>query len=156
MILSTRFLTTFFGALLSCISPSSVAETAIKVHDAWIREGPPTATVLAAYLDIENQTNTILKLIGADSPSFERIEIHRTEMKNGIARMHPQKVITLSPLSRMVFSPGNYHLMLVGPKGPLRAGATVELELQFEDGSTYALTVIVRTALAHDPYQHKY
>ncbi|MCI0399707.1 MAG: copper chaperone PCu(A)C [Gammaproteobacteria bacterium] len=148
--MQTRTLQVLLGSVMLAISLNSLAECAIKIQNAWIREGPPTATVLAAYLEVENLTNTTLKLIGTESPSFERVEIHRTEMKNGIATMHRYDSVILAPNSQVIFSPGDYHLMLIGPKGPLHAGDTVKLELTFDGGSTIPVTATVRKAPPHN------
>ena len=51
--------------------------------------------------------------------------IHRTIVKDGVARMVHASRIELPPKASLIFAPGGYHLMLMNPKPALRAGDTV-------------------------------
>jgi len=45
--------------------------------------------VLAGYLTLHNPGDRAVTVVGAESPDFERVEIHRTELRDGVARMRP-------------------------------------------------------------------
>ncbi|MEE8233701.1 MAG: copper chaperone PCu(A)C, partial [Gammaproteobacteria bacterium] len=82
----------------------------IHVQNAWIREAPPAIKLMAGYLDIENLSDRALTLVSAESPEFERIEFHISQVENGVARMQQQEHIIIAPDSTLSFEPGAYHL----------------------------------------------
>ncbi|HFC53127.1 MAG TPA: copper chaperone PCu(A)C [Gammaproteobacteria bacterium] len=114
------------------------------VEGAWIREAPPVVKVMAGYLTIHNPTEEEMVLEGAESPLFDRIEIHRTEMKGGMAGMERQQGVTIPARGRVEFAPGGLHLMLMGPKKPLAAGSTATITLHFKGGQTLPVQFTVR------------
>jgi periplasmic copper chaperone A len=123
--------------------PAQAAES-IQVQNAWIREAPPGAAVLAAYLTIENHGNAERTLVGADSPDFGRIEIHATRMKDGMASMEQLKELKLAAHGRETLAPGGTHFMLMQPRRALRAGDRVALTLRFAGGASRATEAVVR------------
>ncbi len=114
------------------------------VEAAWIREAPPVAEVMAGYLTIHNPAEEAVVLEGAESPLFDRIEIHRTGMKGGMAGMERQQGVTIPARGRVEFAPGGLHLMLMGPKKPLAAGSTATITLHFKGGQTLPAQFTVR------------
>ncbi len=123
------------------------------VEGAWIREAPPVAKVMAGYLTIRNPAAEAVVLEGAESPLFDRIEIHRTGMKGGMASMERQQGVTIPARGQVKFVPGGLHLMLMGPKKPLVAGSTATITLRFKGGHTLPVQFTVRAA-AEEPVQH--
>ncbi len=134
---------------LFCATPTpTLAADVIAVHDAWVRAAPPGATVLAAYLTIDNHSADAQVLSGASSPQFARVEIHRTEFKNGVASMNAQPRVAIPAHATLSFAPDGYHLMLIGPRNPLRAGDHVELRIRFDGHVDQWIHAPVRTDIA--------
>ncbi len=129
----------------------------IEAHDPWVREAPPTARVLAAYLQLHNHGNQARTLVSVASPAFERVELHRSEEKNGMASMVRVTKIMIPAHGKVSFAPGSLHIMLIGPRAPLKSGDRVDLTLHFADGSSQTLSAKVRRGGAggmthdHDP-----
>ena len=119
-------------ALLITTPSLALAADDIKVNDAWVRAAPPGATVLAAYLTIHNKSAGEQVLSGVSSSQFKSVEIHRTEIKDGVASMSAEPRITIPAQGTVTFAPNGYHLMLIGPRESLRVGDHVELSLQFD------------------------
>ncbi|HEX9626965.1 MAG TPA: copper chaperone PCu(A)C [Acidiferrobacterales bacterium] len=145
--------------LMPCLAAAPVAVTAqaaetIQVEDAWIREAPPGAAVLAAYLTLENRGDAERALVGADSPDFGRIEIHATRMKNGMASMEQLKHLKIAARGREALAPGGTHLMLMQPRRALRAGDRVTLTLRFAGGANLATEAVVRRDEQPDDHHH--
>lgn len=142
--------------LLSIALPAVAAE--LTVLNAWVREAPPGAAVLAGYLTLSNPGPTDQALIKARSPQFEAVELHQTVHQQGIARMLPQAQITLTPGATLKMEPGGYHLMLIHPKVLLKAGATVSLVLEFSDGTSQEVKASVKKEINaptdHHPDHH--
>ncbi len=119
------------GGLTGC------SKEELTISNPWVPEAPPRVAALAGYMTIENGLGESRTLLGASGAHFERVEIHRTvyEKDTGLARMIPMDRISIAPGERVLFEPGGYHLMLVGPKKALQDGEIVPLILIFEDGS---------------------
>ena len=135
------------GALLAVLIAApglTLAADGITVRDAWVRAAPPGSTVLAAYLGIDNHTASAQALSGASSPQFKRVEIHRTEIKNGIVGMSTPPRVAIPAHGTLNFAPNGYHLMLIEPHQALRIGDHVELRLQFDGHPAQVLRAPVR------------
>ena len=120
------------------------AET-VTIDNGWIREAPPAAKVLAGFMTLQNGADAAVAVTGAESPAFERVEIHRTMMRKGMASMAHQESVEVPPHGRMEFSPGGYHLMLINPSRPLRAGDSVIISLHFKSGKSVSAPFSVRS-----------
>ena len=121
-------------------------ENAIEISDPWVREAPPVATVLAAYMVINNHSAVDRTLVQVSSPVFETVEIHQMVMDNGMMEMKPQTELIIAANSQRILKPGGYHLMLMGRKKEITlvAGDNVDLTLKFADGEEITFTVPVR------------
>ena len=120
------------------------AADTLEIDHAWIREAPPGAPMMAGYLCLNNTGDTSVTLTGVDSPAFEFVMMHRTEMVNGMARMAHQGKVVVPAGKRVCFEPGGLHLMMPAPEPRLVAGDTVELVLQFAHDACQRIQVPVR------------
>jgi len=118
----------------------------IAVDAAWVRAAPPTVTVMAAYMTIRNTTSEKVTLRSITSPQFEKVEMHRSRITDGIMRMQRLDTIEIPPRSQITLAPGGIHLMLVRPRHVLRPGDRVSLVLDFDSGRSYPITAPVREA----------
>ena len=119
-------------------------ESSLRVDDPWIREAPPTARVLGLFMGLHNAGAEELVILGASSPASERVEIHRTVVEDGMARMLPLEELRLAPGERLDLEPGGYHLMLINPHQALRAGDEVRVLIQYDDNHVQAIQAPVR------------
>ena len=126
----------------------------LSVHNAWIREAPPNAKTLAGYLVVKNGGSEQRRLIGVASPAFESVELHRTVVTEGIARMVPQDHMPVPADGSLELKPGDYHLMLLRPSKALRAGDEVPVNLEFDNGKTLSVTMRVRKASGEHHHHH--
>src|SRR4051794_11660086 len=116
-----------FGAV-AALAAASIAAAAsaptIAVTGAWARPTPPGATTGAVYAVLTNRASGADALVSASSPASARVELHVMSMGGGVMTMRamalPAAVAAGGSLS---FAPGGAHIMLVGLKGPLTAGA---------------------------------
>ena len=124
--------------------PAAGEEAGVSVRNAWIRESPPGNSMMAAYMELRNNTSRPRVLVAASSSGFQRVMIHRTIVKDGMAGMAHASQIELAPSASLVFAPGGYHLMLMNPKRTLRAGDPVVINLEFRGGLVLAVDFEVR------------
>ncbi len=119
-------------------------EAGVSVRDAWVRETPPGMTMMAGYMALRNNTSRPQVLAAASSSGFETVMIHRTIVKEGMARMVHASQIELTPNASLIFVPGGYHLMLMNPQRTLRAGDSVVINLEFRGGLVLPVAFEVR------------
>ncbi len=128
------FLLLVVAVLSACGKESPSTSPALASPAAWIRLGPPDAMMLAGYLDIENPSDTPLHLQRIESDAFGAIEVHRTEVIDGVSSMREVSDLTVPPGGRAVLEPGAMHLMLMQPTRPLHEGDEVMLRLHWTQG----------------------
>ena len=129
-------------------------ETGLVARDAWIREAPPGASVLAGYLQLENRGPEALVLDTLSSRDFGRIELHRTLVEGGVARMLPVGQLEIAAGESIILEPGGMHLMLFSPGRPLQAGDRVDFSIQLANGASHAFEAMVRRSAADEAHQH--
>jgi periplasmic copper chaperone A len=142
------------GVMLLMTSLLAVADSSIMVRDAWVREAPPGAPVLAAYFTLENPGSKADKLVAVRGADFDQIEIHATEIRAGVARMIALDALPIPPQAVVKLAPGGYHLMLHQPRRALAAGMSVKLELRFESGTRMTVVAPVRRAESGAAHHH--
>ena len=122
------------------------ALAAPHVMDVWVRALPPTAPTTAAFMTIHNPDNGANALVAASSSVAGRVELHSHELVDGVARMRQLAQIPLPAGEQVKLAPGGLHLMLFNLKQPLAAGQSIDLELQFADGSRQTLNAPIKKA----------
>lgn len=140
--------------LLALLCPPAYADTLLYAHSAWVREAPPGASVLAAYLTIENPGTQAQTLTSVSSPDFAAAEIHVTEIKNGTAAMTRLASTDIPARGRQVLAPGGAHVMLMRPRRALRVGDSVTLRLRFKSGKILSIPAAVVHAEHAPAHQH--
>jgi copper(I)-binding protein len=154
---------TFRSALLALLlAPlgSVLAAGHLMVEDPWVREGPPTAPALGAFMVLMNHSDQAMDLVGASSDVCDRVEIHRTVMDGKMARMIKQDKITIPANGKAVLKPGDYHIMLIRPHKAYKAGEKIDITLIMADGSKIPVSAEVRKAMGgmmmhnHGMHQH--
>ncbi len=130
--------------LLLCLLWPAAAAAEIEIHDAWIKQLPPTVPMRAGYLTLHNSGPSAMELTGASSEAFQRIEIHRSYEQDGMMRMDRVDSIELPACSEFRLEPGGYHLMMMMPVEPTEPGDRVDLVLEFGDGSRQKLQMTVK------------
>lgn len=132
-----------FVALALPASAQNFQLGALVIGQPWSRPTAPGMPMGVAYLSITNTGRRADALIAASTPVAARVEMHRTTISAGVARMRPVESIDLAPGATVRIEPGGMHLMLVDLKAPLQAGTRVPLELTFRDAGSIRVQVDV-------------
>lgn len=147
------------GAVWSGVA--AAAGMGLMVENPWIREAPPTAKAVGGFMVVHNHGSQERALVAAESPAFNEVQLHRTEMHGEMAKMVQQSRVALAAGGSVNFEPGGLHIMLMGPKQVLKAGDQVPVSLRFENGETMQVTFEVRAAggmmghgMTHGQMQH--
>lgn len=120
------------------------AQKAIAVEAPWVREAPPGARVLGAYMTLVNGSEQGDRLLSVSSPLAGEIEIHRMTVSNGMMDMEAIPFLTVPARGEVKLQPGGTHLMIYGMKRTLKEGDRMPLELKFERAGTIAVEFPVR------------
>ena len=135
--------------LLTAVAAISFARSAevetggISITAAWARATPPGGKVGAAYISIENRSDTEERLVAAASPAAGSVSAHETLDEDGIAKMRPLPSLSVAPGATLEMKPGGIHLMLAGLAAPLREGERIAVTLQFKDAGSLTVPVEV-------------
>jgi hypothetical protein len=145
-------------AAIACFACAcaTLAADAPAVTDAWARATPPGTTVGAAYLTIQGGAQAD-RLVDASSDRAAMVHLHTVEESGGVSKMRGIEAVEIPAGQRVTLAPKSTHLMLMGLDGPLVAGQTFVVTLQFERAGELPVTVTVRPATATDDQaQHRH
>ena len=145
----------FLLAML-CLYNIAHATDTLEITHPWVREAPPSARVLAAYMSIKNTSESTITINGISSPEFESAELHRTVINEGMASMQHIKKLDVPANGSIKLEPGGLHLMLFNPQRALSAGDRVTLTIHLSNGTRMAVTapVVRQTFDDHSQHQH--
>jgi periplasmic copper chaperone A len=124
-------------ALLLCLVQFAAPAwaTDITVSRAILVASPnPNATTLAAYFTIENNGSALETLTGITTEAAASTMLHETTNVDGIMKMQMLDRFDILPGATLDMKPAKIHVMLVGPKRPLRVGSDVVFDLIFAPG----------------------
>jgi copper(I)-binding protein len=134
---------------LSACQPSKITTGELDVKDAWARPAK-TGDNGAAYLVIENGTSQADRLLSVETDIASAAELHLSQMEGDHMSMHQQEAVTLPAGEAVEFSPGGFHIMLVGLTRDLKNGETFHIKLTFERAGEKSITVTVRDDVNDD------
>ena len=122
-------------AALALVFAASATAADLRLTDAWIRWIPGGAPS-GGYFTVHNDSPVPIELVGASSPEYGTVEMHRTRMHGATARMESVDKVAVPAHGELRFAPGSYHLMLVEPARAVKAGGEVTVALRFSGGRT--------------------
>ena len=133
-------------------------KNSIVIEDSWIRQAPPNIKVLAAYMTITNLSDKTINITTITSAAFEKIEMHRTFHKEGVAHMEHLPTLAIPALQKIAFEPGGIHLMLFNPSQKITTGESIILQLSLSNNQTIQTTAIVqkRQKVKNDSHSHQH
>ena len=134
----------FPAMMLTVWSLLAMAESTLQVENAWVREAPPTARMMAAYMTLKNPGRADVTVVKVESPAFSHVMLHKSEVVDGVARMLHQDELVVPAGDSLELKPGGFHLMMPAPDTRLSAGQRVEFVLTFADGNSIRVQAEVR------------
>ena len=140
--MNRRSATAWILAFTIAALPAFAGELAVT--NAWSRTTPPGVTVGVVYFTLKNDTGKPDRLLKLSTPVASKVQVHRTEILDGIARMREVTVLHVDAGQTLDFAPNGMHVMLVGLKKPLVEGQKFDLELLLEMAGPRTVKVAVR------------
>lgn len=114
----------------------------VKVDDPWVRATVAPQKSTGAFMQLTAAKS--LKVVSASSPVAAAVEIHEMKMADGVMKMRAVDALPLPAGQAVALKPGSYHVMLMGLKGPIKAGETVPLTLTVEGEDKQRTTVEIK------------
>jgi len=125
-------------------SQTVIAAGRLEAAGGWIRTAPPGAMMLAGYATLRNAGDAPLTVTGADSAAFGDVSLHESVEVDGVARMKALGSIEIAPGASVVLAPGGKHLMLMRPKGEIKAGESIKIHIATKSGGGIDAGFVVR------------
>jgi len=141
-----RPLAGFAGAAAFAASVAQAASP-IAVTNGQVRASLKGTPNSAAYMVIANSSARADALLSARCACAGMVEIHRTEDTGAMSMMASAAPVAIPAHGRLAFSPGGYHLMLMGLKGPLKVGETQDITLVFQHAGAITAHFAIRSSI---------
>ena len=117
----------------------------LLLEQGWVRAPMAGRAMTAGYGQLHNRCAHAVSVVGLHSAQARHVELHRTEITDGISRMRPVPGLQLAAGQRVSLEPGGLHLMLHGLQPGVVPGSQLELEIDDGNGHwAYRLPVRAR------------
>ncbi len=119
----------------------------VTIVDAWTRPARAGQPVSAAYVTICNggdEADALVAIASDADPVASSLEIHLSEMSDGVMSMKQVDRIDLPAGARTTFEPGGAHFMLIGVEREIASGAEPTFRLEFENAEPISQAFEVR------------
>jgi copper(I)-binding protein len=103
------------------------------LSNAWVRPVVKGQRVTGGYLQIK--ALEAVTLLAVASSVAGQSELHEMKMDGDVMRMRALPSLSIAAGQTVSLQPGGNHLMLMGLKQPIAAGAKVPLTLKFRNAS---------------------
>ena len=141
-------------SLVAVLCTTVSAAERLTAENAWVPWAPPAIKVHAAYLMIVNRSNVDHVIIGAESPEYERAELHGSSIRDGLSEMRSLDRIAVPANKQVAFEPGGLHIMLINPKRTYGVDDRIRLVLRLDSGDQIETSAVVRRRAPRNDVQH--
>jgi copper(I)-binding protein len=142
----------FFFAVCMVFGNAAWAEKPVSdlvtVEEPFARATAPGMPMSGAFMTILNHGATEHFVVNANSDIARNVELHTHTREGGMMRMRRVAHLHLKPNQKKILKPGGLHIMLMGLHKALTEGDSINIELEFEDGSNKSVTVPVKSISA--------
>lgn len=114
----------------------TAADAPLVADDVRVSAPRPGTSMSAGYMSLTNPGDSDLEITRVQSPQFDAVEVHRTVLEDGVARMRAEPAIVVAAGATVRLEPGGLHLMLLGPHA-----VADSVTLEFWSGEVLLLTV---------------
>ncbi|MFW0170319.1 copper chaperone PCu(A)C [Rothia sp. P4278] len=125
-------------------APSATSQTGLVAEESWIKAN--TSDMTGAFARITNTGDQPITITGARSSAAGMVELHTTVIDSATGTSTMKKVeggFTIEPGATLELAPGSDHIMLMGMKCSLVAGASDTITLETSAGE-YSFDAEVR------------
>jgi periplasmic copper chaperone A len=139
----------------SAMDMDVVKAGSLEVSDGTTKAMLPGQPVGGGYVTIKNTGDSDDKLIGVESSSAGRAEIHEMAMVNDVMKMRKLDDGIVIPAGQTVeLKPGGLHMMFFDVKKPFAEGDKVPVTLIFEKAGKVEIVLSAGAAKGGGDHQH--
>ena len=120
---------------------------AVVIGHPYARATAAGQTVGGGFFKLENKGSAD-RLLSASAKVSGSVEIHEMKMEGDVMRMRQVDSIALPAGQTVELKPGGLHIMFIGLKAPLKAGARFPMTLRFEKAGEVEVMVNVEAPAA--------
>lgn len=131
--------------LLLLLTKLILSANNLEIIDPYARATPPNMKNSAVFMTLKNSTKEDKTIVKASSNVAKFVELHTHNMKNGVMTMYEIPEIKVLANHTTVLKPAGLHIMLIELNKTLNIGDSIELNLEFEDGTIQSLNVPVKS-----------
>lgn len=126
-------------------SATGAAADSIEVTDAWSRQPAEGQMVGVAYAMVTNSGDTDVRIVSASSSASDDVQLHETLMSDeGAMSMQEVEDFVVPAGGTFLFEPGGPHIMMMGIDASSFPTTTVDVTVNFEDGTSASFDAQVR------------
>jgi len=115
----------------------------LKFSGTILRLPPPVSNNTAVYVNIHNNKDQAVTIVGINSPIAMHVMMHGMNKNNGMMHMFAIKQLTILAKTTAHFSIGKQHIMLMGLKRELKLGEKISIELVLANGKKQSFLATV-------------
>lgn len=134
--------------VLCLISFSVLADISsnLEIEKAFARSAIKDQRNSAVFMHISNKGSDAA-LVRASSDAAKVVELHTHVNDSGVMRMRKIDKIDLPAGQKVVLKPGGLHVMFIGLNRDLNVGESVDVDLEFSDGSHKQITAPIHKVM---------
>ncbi|RUL80026.1 copper chaperone PCu(A)C [Dyella choica] len=137
-------------AILLPLQAHATQADQVKASHGWIRLLPADLPA-AGYVTLDNQGSSAATLVSARSAFYASVMLHQSATDTaGGSSMRMLDRLTIPAHGEVSLAPAGFHLMLQEATHPYKPGQTIDVTLDFADGSHLRVPFMVRPANAPD------
>jgi copper(I)-binding protein len=127
----------------------------LLIDHPWTRPTPGGVKVGSGYLVIRNRGKSSDRLVSMAAPIAGKIEIHQTDVKDGVVTMRQiEGGLPVAAGKSVEFKPRGLHLMFFDLKQPLKQGEKFPATLVFEKAGSIDVEFKVEAMSTTEPPKH--
>ena len=142
--------------LLSALTLSVSVFAEVEVNHPYARAVPPGQPNSAAFMMLKNHSSDAIALTSAESSVAKAVELHTHTQADGVMIMRRISEIDIAANTTVELKPGGHHIMLIGLNRNLAIDETIDLKLNFNDGSSQQLEVKVQDVMTAMSKKHSH
>ena len=143
-----QFASVFVFMVLTTSGLAQPVSDYVTVDKAFARAVAPGMSMSGAFMTITNHGDEEHFVVSASSDAARNVELHAHTNQDGMMRMRQVAHFHLKPGKSTELRPGGLHIMLMKLQQPLAEGTTIQITLQFSDGSSKTVNVPVKSLSA--------
>jgi copper(I)-binding protein len=133
-----------FGA--GTVAAETYTEGSISISDPWSRETPPGVSMAVAYMNITNNGDSPVTLIGAATTKASDVTLHQSMTNGDMVTMElVQGGLSIPAGETVVLEPRGYHFMMEDLDRGLVRNESVAMTVTFEGAEAVNIKVQVKS-----------